>query len=75
MSDIELITLRARILASGSTFQLIEAAAGVANALSVGAGSFIAGSLMEQELRDALRLKTGELVNVPKQVNGTAPHD
>lgn len=46
--------------------QLVDAAASVANALHVGLGSCIAGTLMEQCLRDALGLKDGELVNIPK---------
>lgn len=45
---------------------LVDAAACIANALQAGLGSCIAGTLMEQDLRDALGLKPGELVNIPK---------
>lgn len=66
MSDIDLINLRARIDGAGKTYRLIEAAAAVANALHAGLGPSIAGTLMEQDLRDALCLRYGELVNIPK---------
>lgn len=46
--------------------RLVEAAAGVANAIHIGIGGMIKGTLMEQELRDALGLNDGMLVNIPK---------
>jgi hypothetical protein len=47
--------------------RLIEAAASVANAIHVGAGGMIQGTMMEDELRKALGLKKGQLVNIPKR--------
>lgn len=67
MSDIDLAYVEDNVHRHVTTRKLIEAAATVANALSVGLGPCIAGTLMEQELRDALCLKPGELVNIPKQ--------
>lgn len=49
---------------------LIEAAASVANAIHVGIGGMIKGTLMEQQLRDALGLDDGVLVNIPKPTAG-----
>lgn len=67
MADITLNELYRRILANpDGPATLIDAAAGVANAINVGAGGFIAGTLMEEEFRKALCLRRGELVNIPK---------
>ena len=40
------------------------AAACVANAIAAGAGACIKDTLMEKELRDALKLKPGEFVDI-----------
>jgi hypothetical protein len=57
--------------------KLWEAAACVANAIRVGAGSMVRDSLAEKELRDALGLKGAELVEIPKRAadRETASHD
>lgn len=47
-------------------YRLIEAAACVANAIQGGAGACIQGTLMEKDLRQALKLKQGEFVEIPK---------
>jgi TctA family transporter len=64
MSDINLTQVEEFVARYGTSQKLIEAAAAVANAIHIGAGGMIKGSLMEQELRDALLLKRGELVNI-----------
>jgi hypothetical protein len=67
MVDITLNELYRRILANREApANLIDAAAGVANAIAVGAGGFIVGTLMEDEFRKALCLRRDELVNIPK---------
>lgn len=64
MADIEFSQLVARFARDkGSACELLEAAAGVANMIAVGAGAMIHGTLMETEFRKALGLKAGELVN------------
>lgn len=65
MSDIELKQVAEHVARYNSTARLIEAAAAVANAIHIGAGGMIKDSMMEQDLRDALVLKRGELVNIP----------
>lgn len=75
VSDIDLIQLRARIDGPGKVYALIEAAACVANALHIGVGGFISGTLMEQELRDALCLGDEEMVNIPKHSSASAPQE
>jgi hypothetical protein len=45
---------------------LLRAAAGVANAIHVGAGGMIKGSMMEDEFRKALGLQNGQLIVIPK---------
>lgn len=68
MADVSLEDVHSRMVGKmGSFTKLIEAAAVVANAIHVGAGAMIIGSLMEAELREALGLKRGELVNITKQ--------
>lgn len=46
--------------------ELQIAAACVANAIAVGAGGCISGTLMEADLRKALRLAPGVLVDISK---------
>ncbi len=46
--------------------KLAREASGVANMIAIGAGAMIKGTLMEKEFRDALGLKPGELVDIPK---------
>lgn len=53
--------------------RLHEAACYVANAIATGAGGCIKGTLMEKELRDALWLKPGEMVDLPRPPHNTAP--
>lgn len=57
--------IRGAVLKHGKADALIWAAATVANAIHAGAGSLIRGSLMEDDLRTALTLMTGELVTFP----------
>lgn len=67
MADITLNDLYRRILANpDGPATLIDAAAGIANAIHVGVGGMIAGTLMEANFRKALCLRPGELVNIPK---------
>jgi hypothetical protein len=67
VSDIDLIELYERLLRDREApRKLIDAAACVANAIAVGAGGMIQGTLMEADLRRCLCLKPGELVNIPK---------
>jgi hypothetical protein len=66
VADIELLDVKELVSRYKTLDKLVEAAATVANAIHVGAGGMIQGSLMEQELRDALVLKRGELVNIPR---------
>ena len=72
MTEVSLNELYRRILKNpDAPATLIDQAAGVANAIAVGAGGMIQGTLMEAELREALCLKPGELVNIPKHPNGS----
>ena len=66
VTDIELSELHAYFRDGASLARLIEAAAGVANAIQVGTGALIRGTLMEREFREALGLNPGEMVNIPK---------
>lgn len=75
MSDIDLIQLRARIDGPSKVYTLIEAAACIANALHAGAGGFISGTLMEQDLRDALGLSDDEMVNIPRHSSARGDSD
>ena len=67
MSDVSLEDLRARVIYGTNFRDLIDVAAVIANAIHVGAAGMIRGSMMEEELRKALCLDPGELVNVPKE--------
>jgi hypothetical protein len=62
--DIPLTQVQKHVIQNGRLSELVEAAATVANAIQIGAGAMIVGSLMEADLRKALGLKKGELVNV-----------
>lgn len=66
MADIELYEVDNHVLLRKQESEVIKAAASVANAIHVGVGGMIKGSLMEHELRAALGLKDGDLVNIPK---------
>lgn len=68
MADVSLVDVCERLAdgKGGRIHELIQAAAGVANAIHAGVGGMIRGSLMEEDLRRALGLKSGELVNIPK---------
>lgn len=67
MADVSLNELYRRILKNpDGPATLIDRAAAVANAIHVGAGAMIKDSMMEQDLRDALCLRYGEFVNIPK---------
>jgi hypothetical protein len=66
MADIELHDIDNRILMAESESEVIKAAATVANAIHAGLGACIKGTLMEQELRDALGLKAGDMINIPR---------
>lgn len=67
MKDVELKDVHTRIHDDPANVELlIRAAASVANAIHVGTGCMIEGTMMEQELRDALGLNPGELVNIQK---------
>lgn len=46
--------------------QLRLAACCVANAIECGVGGMIKGTLMEKEFRDAIGLKPGEMVPIPR---------
>lgn len=67
MADVSLGELRRRWTRKGQERVLLNAAASVANAIHVGAGGMIQGSMMEKEFRDALGLQTGEMVFIPKR--------
>jgi len=67
MADTELSAIQMHALRAGKLAAIIEAAASVANAIHVGAGGMIKGTMMEDELRKALGLSKGELVNIPKR--------
>lgn len=66
MTDVNLDLVEDNVHRYVTTRQLIAAAAGVANAIHAGLGGMIKGTLMEQGLRDALGLRPGDLVNIPK---------
>ena len=68
MSDITIDDIYRRILRNpDGPATLIEAAACVANSIAVGTGGMIGGTLMEADLRKALCLEPGELVNFSRQ--------
>jgi hypothetical protein len=66
MADIPLVDVRQYVIDECKLRELVEAAACVANAIHGGAGGFIKATLMERELRDALGLKDGQMVNIPR---------
>lgn len=51
---------------TGNWREVVASAAGIANAIHVGMGAMIKGTMMESEFRLALGLSAGELVNIPK---------
>lgn len=69
MADIDLREVIERLVdrPGSDMVRLVEAAASVANAIHVGAGGMIKGTMMEDELRKALGLEKGQLVNIPKR--------
>jgi hypothetical protein len=50
----------------GTLPEVIRAACAVANAVHAGLGPMIKGTMMEDELRKALCLRPGDLVNLPR---------
>lgn len=66
MADLELFEVDNRVLLRKQESEVIKAAASIANAIHAGLGACIKGTLMEQELRDALGLKAGDMINIPR---------
>lgn len=66
MSDIHINKVMSEFGEGRSIADLIKSAAGVANAIHVGIGGMIKGTMMEDDLRKALGLEHGQLVTIPK---------
>lgn len=74
MTDVALHDVQNHVYLLKKEADVVEAAAVVANAIHAGLGGMIKGTLMEQDLRDALGLKSRELVNIPKQDSAGGKH-
>ena len=66
MSDIHINQVMNEFGEGRSIAELIKCAAGVANAIHAGIGGMIKGTMMEDDLRKALGLTTGQMVTIPK---------
>lgn len=67
MSDVPLHDVSNHVFLQKKEEALVEAAASIANAIHIGVGGMIRGTMMEDELRKALGLVKGDLVNIPKR--------
>jgi hypothetical protein len=75
VADLSLVDVRQFVIDEGKLRDLVAAAAGVANAIHIGAGEMIRGTMMEDDLRKALGLKPRQLVNIPKSVTRSREHE
>jgi hypothetical protein len=66
MSGVDIDHLLRNVEEAGNWREVVTRAAGVANAIHAGIGGMIKDTLMESDLRLALGLFAGELVNIPK---------
>jgi hypothetical protein len=67
VADVSIEEIVQRVIDAKVERDLIAASACVANSITIGLGVMIVGTMMENDLRRALCLKPGELVNFSKR--------
>lgn len=72
MADVTVEEIVQRVLKEQAERDLVAAAACVANSIRIGLGVMIVNTMMEADLRRALCLNPGEMVNFPRHSSAPA---